>query len=455
MTNRTLLIVDDDPGLVRSLKWAFDGCRVVTATDRQTAMRALREHDPGVVSLDLGLPPVPDDPSEGLKVLEDILGLSPHAKVIVVTGQDDRRNAVHAIGLGAYDFYQKPIDAEILGMIVERAFNVHELELENQRLQQKESHPLDGLLTASDKMEELCRTIEKVAPTDVSVLVIGESGTGKELLARALHRRGSRSQQSFVAINCAAIPDNLLESELFGHEKGAFTGALRQVKGKIELAHRGTLFLDEIGDMPLVLQSKMLRFLQERVVERLGGREAIPIDTRLVCATHHDLEALAAKGQFREDLYYRIAEIVLTVPPLRERGDDAVLLARHFAGRYAQQQGKRRLPMAPEALSALRRHPWPGNVRELENRVKRAVTLSDGPSITAGDLDLVGDQDAAAGAPHRTSSLREARERMERQLLLDALAEADGNLTAVSKILGVSRPTVYSLLRQYAIRWSG
>ncbi len=330
-SKRTLLIVEDDPGLQSQLRWSLDDYNVLLATDRESALAHLRRSEPPVVTLDLGLPPDADGTSEGFATLEQILSLAPETKVIVVTGTDDRNNAVRAVGMGAYDFYQKPIDAEILSLIVDRAFRLHTLERENRLFnRQRGGSPLDGIIAASESMLKVCRTVEKVAPTSVGVLLLGESGTGKELLAQALHSLSPRADKGFIAINCAAIPDTLLESELFGYEKGAFTGAAKQTKGKIEYADSGTLFLDEVGDLPLGLQSKLLRFLQQRVIERLGGREEIPVDVRVVCATHQDLPELVKQGTFREDLYYRISEITIKIPALRERAGDAALLAQSF-----------------------------------------------------------------------------------------------------------------------------
>ena len=451
MTTRRLLLVDDDPGILRGLKWSFGEYELFTASDRESALRQVRNHRPAVVTLDLGLPPAPDGAEEGLRALSEILALAPETKVIVVTGNEQREHAVRAIGLGAWDFYQKPIDGEVLALIVRRAFNVHELETENRRLQQQtRDSGFQGIITSSERMNALCRTIEKVAPTDISVLLLGESGTGKELFAHALHTLSPRRPGPFIAINCAAIPDNLLESELFGHEKGAFTGAVRQVKGKIELAQKGTLFLDEIGDMPMGLQVKLLRFVQERVIERVGGRESIPVDVRILCATHQDLEANIRDGRFREDLYYRIGELALTIPPLRDRQDDCLVLARHFADRFAADHGRRRLHFAPDALAALRHHKWPGNVRELENRIKRAVILADGSTIGAEHMGLTAPAEETRSGP---ATLQEMRDEAERRALYGALAEAAGNLSAAAKILGVSRPTVYSLLKQHNVTW--
>ncbi len=451
MPARTLLLVDDDPGVLNSLRWSFDDCGILTAIDRNSALREVRDHRPAVVTLDLGLPPVPDDVGEGMRALEEILMIAPETKVVVVTGDDQRPNAVKAIGLGAYDFYQKPIDAGILRLIVDRAFNVAELEAENRRLQKAPDTSFFGLITNSSKMFGICRMIEKIAPADFSVLLLGDSGTGKELMARAVHRLSPRREGPFIAINCAAIPDALLESELFGHEKGAFTGAVRQTKGKIELASRGTLFLDEIGDMPMALQAKLLRFIQERVIERVGGREPITVDVRIVSATHRKLDDRIVQGEFREDLFYRLSEITIQIPPLRERDDDVILLARHFVDACCRKQGLRRLDLAPDALVALRQHAWPGNVRELENRIKRAVILAEGGTLTATDMDLKVPE-AAVAAAVGTFSLRRAREEAEREALLHALADAAGNLSAAAKLLGVSRPTIYNLLRQHNVR---
>jgi two-component system NtrC family response regulator len=452
MTLEKLLLVDDDRGILQALKWSFDTYDVLTATDRAEAIEAVRRHRPKVVTLDLGLPPHVDDPREGLAALREILAIAPRTKVIVVSGNDERQNAVTAIGLGAWDFYSKPIDAESLALIVSRAFHVYDLEEENRRLRLRSRGPFEGLVTSDPGMIEVCRTIEKVAPAEVSVLLQGESGTGKEVMARALHDLSRVAEGPFVAINCGAIPETLLESELFGFEKGAFTGAIKQTKGKIELADGGTLFLDEIGDMPAPLQVKLLRFLQERRIERLGGRASIEVDVRIVCATHQDLPKRIAEGQFREDLFYRISGISITIPPLRERGEDAVLIARYLVERFSSEQGRRAMPLGEDAVLAILRHPWRGNVRELENRVRRAVILGIGPEIKAADLDLVGEDDPAAPAVDgRSLSLREAREQAERAALREALARADGNLSAAARLLEVSRPTLYTLLRQHRL----
>lgn len=442
-----LMLVEDDPGLLGQLRWCFDDYEVVTATTRDEAIAQLRRTEPAVVTLDLGLPPDPGGASEGLATLEQILTLAPHTKVIVVTGNNDRDNAVKAVALGAYDFYQKPVDADLLSLIVKRAFHLYELEEEHRRLGwQQETNPLPGLAAASPEMLKVCRTIEKVAPTDVSVLLLGESGTGKEVLARAVHTLSNRRDFRFVAINCAAIPENLLESELFGYEKGAFTGAASRTRGKIEYADGGTLFLDEVGDLPPPLQAKLLRFLQERVVERVGGREEIPVDVRVVCATHQDLKGLISEGGFREDLYYRISEMNIAIPPLRERSGDTHLLARIFLERFAREQGRPVKGFSPEALHAMERHAWPGNVRELENRVKRAVIMADGALVTSEDLEL-----SEEGEDPMMLNLRRVRDEAEGRALRRTLQIVDGNISRAAELLGVSRPTLYDLLKKHGL----
>ncbi len=447
-TDRRLLIVEDDEGLQRQLRWCFEGYEVAVAGERNEAIACLRRHQPGVVLLDLGLPPDPGGVSEGLATLQEILRLSPETRVIIVTGDNDRTNAVRAIALGAYDFYQKPVEQDVLTLMVDRAYRVHELECENRRLQQTQiSSPLDGIVAASPQMLKVCRIIEKVAPSDVTVLLLGASGTGKERVARALHERSARARQRMVAINCAAIPENLLESELFGHEKGAFTGAVKQTPGKIECANGGTLFLDEIGDLPLGLQSKLLRFLQERVIERVGGRQEIPIDVRIICATHQDLQAKIADGSFREDLYYRISEITIRIPAVRDRDGDALLLAKSFLHRYAGEQGRAIRGFDQEAMVAIESYDWPGNVREIESRVKRAIIMTDNAYITPDDLEL-----DAGGHAVMPLNLKQVREEAERNAILRALGSSDSNISEASKLLGVTRPTLYSLLEKHQIR---
>jgi len=444
---RTLLVVEDDLGLQRQIKWCFDGYEVVTADSREAAVAAVRRHEPQVVLQDLGLPPDPAGVAEGLASLTQILALAPFAKVIVMTGNGDRDNAVKAIANGAWDFYQKPVDSEVLRLIVERAFHVAELEAETRsRREAGGVQPIEGIIAVSHEMTQLCRKIEKVAPADVSVLVLGESGTGKELLARALHLLSPRRAKRFVAINCAAIPENLLESELFGYEKGAFTGAVKTTPGKVETAEGGTLFLDEIGDMAPALQAKLLRFLQERVIERVGGRQEIPVDVRVVCATNQDLQVLIEQGRFRADLYYRIGEVTLKVPALRERRACIPVIAQQLLRRYGEQNKRPRLTFGLDALQVLENHEWPGNVRELENRVKTAVIMSDGPFISAEDLGL-----GAPGDPGRWLNLREVRSRAEQVAVRQALALADGNISRAADLLGVTRPTLYDLLEKFGI----
>ncbi|HNS93144.1 MAG TPA: PEP-CTERM-box response regulator transcription factor [Thauera sp.] len=444
---RTLLIVEDDLALQKQMRWAFDACETVVASDRESAIAQLRKHEPAVVTMDLGLPPAPDDVSEGFKLLREILTLAPDTKVIVLTGQHDRENAVKAVGLGAYDFFAKPFEPELLNLTIERAFRMHDLQMENARLAALEGSPLSGLLTRDPGMLKICRTIEKLASASATVALLGESGTGKEILARGLHMLSPRARERFVAINCAAIPDTLLESELFGYEKGAFTGAVRQTLGKIETANGGTLFLDEIGDLPLALQAKLLRFLQERSIERIGGREEIPVDVRIVCATHRDLKAQIQAGVFREDLYYRLAEIVIEIPALREREGDATFLAHAFVQRFAKENGRRAPMLADDALSAIEAHRWPGNVRELENCIKRAVIMADGDCISAEDLGLAaGDEDLSI------FNLRQVREDAERAAVLKVIARTNGNIARAAEILGVSRPSLYDLLGRFGLK---
>ncbi|MES2021475.1 MAG: PEP-CTERM-box response regulator transcription factor [Pseudomonadota bacterium] len=439
-----LLIVEDDLGLQRQLRWAYEGYEVLTAIDRATALDAVRAAEPAVVTLDLGLPPDADGTSEGFATLAEILRLKPDTKVIVASGHGARESALQAIADGAWDFYAKPIDIDALGLIVARAFHVHALEAENRRLATRATGTaLGGMITASPEMLKVTRTIERVAGADVSVMLLGASGTGKEVLARGLHDSSPRRGGAFVAINCAAIPETLLESELFGHEKGAFTGAIKTTEGKIEQAQGGTLFLDEIGDVPLPLQVKLLRFLQERTIERIGGRKAIAVDTRIVCATHQDVDAMVASGSFREDLYYRLAEIVVRIPSLAERSGDAVLLAQHFLKSYAKSMHAAVTGLSPDARAAIAAWGWPGNVRELENRMKRAVIMAEGKLVTAADLDL------AEGAAELPLNLRAARESADRSAIAQALARAEGNISNTAKLLGVSRPTLYDLLKSY------
>ncbi|MDH5325875.1 MAG: PEP-CTERM-box response regulator transcription factor [Gammaproteobacteria bacterium] len=443
-----LLVIEDDPGLQRQLKWCFEGYEVLIAGTRESAIAQLRRYEPSVVTLDLGLPPDPANATEGLKVLQEILTLAPYTKVIVVTGNDDRENAIQAVSIGAYDYYQKPIDSKMLSMIVDRAYTLYQLEDENRKLVRKNRlTPIEGIIASSPQMMKVCRTIEKVAPVDVTTLLLGESGTGKELVARALHSMSGRESKPFVALNCAAIPDNLLESELFGYEKGAFTGAAKQTRGKIEFAEGGTFLLDEIGDLSLALQAKILRFLQERVIERVGGRQEIPVDVRVICATHRDLEQMIKEERFREDLYYRISEITIQIPPLRERSGDALLLAKSFLEKFCSLQGRSAKVFSSDAQAAIVQHLWPGNVRELENKVKRAVIMSDSDQVTAEDMEL--DSIVSSDNIVNVLNLRYAREQAEITAVQQALSLTKNNVSKAAELLGVSRPTLYDLMNKF------
>jgi two-component system, NtrC family, response regulator len=445
-----LLIVEDDLGLQKQLKWCFDEHEVLVAATRSEALAQLRRFEPPVVLQDLGLPPDADGVSEGMHTLKEMLSIAPQTKIIVVTGNNDRDNAVKAVSLGAYDFYQKPVDTDVLRLLVSRAFHIHALEEQNRALREAQVNaPLEGLIATDDAMLKVCRMVEKVAPTDVSVLILGESGTGKELIARALHTQSGRKNAKFVAINCAAIPEQLLESELFGHEKGAFTGAVKQTIGKIEVANEGTLFLDEIGDMPLALQAKLLRFLQNRVIERVGGRQEIPVNVRVVCATNKDLQALILEQRFRQDLYFRIGEVSINVPPLRDRRGGPTVLAHAMLRKFSGVQSRPKRGFTEEATAALEAYAWPGNVRELENKVKTAMIMAEGSLLTAEDLGLKESVDGGL-----LFNLKEVRTRAERQAIRQALAITDGNISRTSELLGVSRPTLYDLMEKYGIRVS-
>jgi two-component system NtrC family response regulator len=445
---KILLVIEDDPGLQRQLRWSFDGYEVLVAGDRESALALARRHEPAVVTMDLGLPPDPDGASEGLATLEQILELAPDTKVVVLTGNQDHGHALKAIGMGAYDFHQKPCDPDMLGLVVERAFYLHSLQQENRRLMEAQAYSsISGIITRDPALVKVCRNIEKVAPSDATVILLGESGTGKEILARTLHQSSARRGKRFMAINCAAIPEALLESELFGYEKGAYTGAVKQTPGKIELAHEGTFFLDEVGDLPLPLQAKLLRFLQERVIERVGGRKEIPIDVRIICATHQNLKKLIEEARFREDLYYRLSEIVITIPPLRERVGDAALLAHHFRNKFCVQEKRSSLNFSKEAMAAIENHTWPGNVREMENCIKRAVIMADGPLIGVDDLGL-----QAPAVEAEPINLRQVRDKAEYDALMKALARVDGNVVKAAELLGVSRPTIYDLMNRHRIK---
>ncbi|HWG66565.1 MAG TPA: PEP-CTERM-box response regulator transcription factor [Rhodanobacteraceae bacterium] len=444
-----LLIVEDDTGLRSQLRWSFEDYAVVMAGARTDALAMLERHKPAVVLQDLGLPPDPAGTTEGFATITEIQAQAPHTKIIVVTGNGDRDNAVKAIGCGAFDFCSKPLDLEVLRLIVSRAFRVHELEAENRRLRSQTSMVLEGIIGASEPMRNACRLIEKVGPTNASVMLLGETGTGKELFARALHRLSARRDEPFVAINCAAIPEPLLEAELFGYEKGAYTGAHKQTRGKIEMAEGGTLLLDEIGDMPPALQSKLLRFLQERVIERIGGREPIPVDVRIVCATHQDLPDLIRDGRFREDLFYRVSEVSIRLPPLRDRAGDAVLLAQHFLEQAASRHRRTLRGFSAKALKAIEAYSWRGNVRELENTINSAVIMADGKQIGVDDLHL----GAAGGA--EVLDLRQVRSEAEKRAIRRAINNVGGNLSRVADLLGVSRPTLYDLMDKYGLKKQG
>jgi len=440
-----ILVVDDDLGIQKQLKWSFSGYEVIFAEDRTSAIAQLRRFEPKVVTLDLGLPPDPSNATEGLATLEEILALAPQTKVIVVTGNNDKKNALKAVNLGAYDFYQKPIDSDTIQILVSRATNLFNLEMENRHLAElapsmdKIIGPSEGILVAS-------RNAERIAQTDISTLILGESGTGKEVFARSIHEHSLRKDNAFVAINCASIPENLLESELFGYEKGAFTGANKTTMGKIETAQNGTLFLDEIGDMPIGLQAKMLRFLQERVIERVGGRSEIPVNIRVICATHRDIPTMVADQTFREDLFYRVGEISIMIPPLRERDNDVVLLAKTFLVQYNEEFKTKIKGFSDSAIKAMKQHKWPGNIRELQNKLKSAVIMAEGSHIQAEDLSLLFHDD---GPSIDTLNLREVREHAESRAIRNAYLVAEHNMSKTAELLGVTRPTLYSLIEKY------
>ena len=441
----TILVVDDDLGIQKQLKWSFTDYNVVFADDRTSAIAQLRRHEPKVVTLDLGLPPDPANASEGLKTLEEIMALAPRTKVIVVTGNNDKENALKAIDLGAYDFYQKPIDSDTIKLLVNRALNLANLEHQN-RILAKARPAMGRIIGNSEAIQAVMRKAEKIAGTDISTLLQGESGTGKEVFARSIHEHSPRKDKPFVAINCASIPENLLESELFGYEKGAFTGANKTTLGKIETAQGGTLFLDEIGDMPIGLQAKMRRFLQERVIERVGGRTEIPVDIRVICATHRDLQQMVANETFREDLYYRVGEIPIFIPPLRDRDQDIILLARTFLNTYREEFGAKAKSFSDTAIQAMLNHKWPGNIREMQNKLKSAVIMAEGSVVQAEDLGLMaprGDNEP------ETLNLREVREMAESRAIRRAYQTADKNMSKTAELLGVTRPTLYSLIDKY------
>ena len=442
-----LLIVEDDEGLCSQYRWAFPACEVLIAHARPQAVAIVKRDAPPVAIMDLGLPPDPDGVSEGFATLEEILRNAPRTKVIVVTGNGERRHALKAISSGAYDFCEKPVEIETLRTIIDRSLHLYRLEEENRRLAATPARsPISNIITAHPAMLKVCRDIEKIASANVPVLLLGESGTGKEALARAVHDLGPRAKNPFVAINCGAIPENLLESELFGHERGAFTGAVKQTLGKIENAHKGTLFLDEIGDLPHPLQVKLLRFLQDQIVERIGGRQKIQVDTRIVSATNANLDEKIAQGVFRGDLLYRMNALTVRIPPLRDRGSDISLLATYFLNRFNQEFNRGIRGFTEQASVAMNAHDWPGNVRELENRVKRAVVMADNRLIDAADLELE--------APHESLpdlDLRTARLRAEREVIQVALARSNNTLAVAARLLGVSRPTLYGLMEAHGL----
>jgi len=442
-----LLIIDDDKGIQKQLKWCLSDYNVVLADDRESAIAAVRRHEPKVITLDLGLPPDEANATEGLLALQEILTIAPHTKVIVITGNDDRTNALKAISAGAYDFYQKPIDADVIGVIVARAFSVAAIEDENRKMREVAGSDI-GIIGNSEAIDRLRMMVKRIAPTQITALLLGESGTGKEVTANAVHIASDRSKKPFIAINCASIPENLLESELFGFEKGAFTGAHRATKGKIECAEGGTLFLDEIGDMPFSLQAKLLRFLQEKTIERLGGRQEIDVDVRVVCATNQNLEEMVADKTFREDLFYRVSEITLNIPPLRDRDEDVLILAQYFLQMYATEYKRNVKSFSEDGLSAIKAHKWPGNIRELQNKVKSSVIMTTGTQVTAFDLGFFDHSDTEF---ELSLNLRTVREKAESLAIQKAYALAEGNMSKASELLGVTRPTLYSLIEKYAL----
>jgi two-component system NtrC family response regulator len=447
-----LLLVEDDDEIRTQMRWALASeYAVVLAGDRTTAVEQFRTNRPSVVLLDLGLPPNPGTPEEGLATLSEILAIDRMAKVVIVSGQGEKGPALRAIGAGAYDFLGKPVEMDELKLLLKRCFHLAKLEREYFQMQQTlREDSFEGLLGTGPRMQSVFDAIRKVATTDAPVLILGESGTGKEMTARAIHQRSARKNGPFVAINCSAIPESLIESELFGHEKGAFTGAHAQRKGRIEHSSGGTLFLDEIGEIPLPIQVKLLRFLQEQYIERVGGRQEIPVDTRVIAATNADLKKGMSSGTFREDLFYRLAVVQILLPALRDRDDDIVLLAQAFLQRFAADNGKSGLTFAPDALRAIRQYTWPGNVRELQNRVKRGVIMSEGKRLSAADMEL-----EAAGGSSGATTLKEARERLENEMIRNVLRKHSGKITSAAIELGISRPTLYELMDKLGIEKHG
>lgn len=465
---KKLLIIDDSPEIRKQLKWGLGkNYRILLAESVDEALKLFKEHNPPVVTLDLGLPPDVDCATEGLRCLQAIMQTSPSCKVIVLSGNEDHANALMAIEMGAYDYYHKPIDLAELKVILSRAFHLTTLEEDNRSLQAQINTTGDGysgIIGNCLQMQQVFATIKKVASIDVPVLILGESGTGKEMVAQAIHQRGLRKKGNFIAINCGAIPENLLETELFGHEKGSFTGAQSLVQGKVEYADSGTLFLDEIGEMPPLLQVKLLRFLQDKVIQRVGGREDIRVDARIIAATNIDIMQSISDGGFREDLYYRIGVITLELPPLRERGEDILLLANIFLRRFSQEFGKKIRGFSRDALAWLSEYPWPGNVRELENKIKRAGVMAETSIVEPWDLgfvdlpqsipqvDVTAEPSAKAGKLNLAGlTLKEARSRVEYDLLSYALEQSQGNVQNAAEQLAVSRPTMYDLLKKHGL----
>ncbi|WP_281560858.1 PEP-CTERM-box response regulator transcription factor [Thalassomonas sp. RHCl1] len=442
-----LLIIDDDSGVQKQLKWSFSDYDVILASDRESAIAAVRRHEPKVITLDLGLPPDEANASEGLAALQEILAIAPHTKVIVITGNDDRTNALKAIAAGAYDFYQKPVEPEVINVIVSRAFSVAAIEEENRKMRAVAGSDM-GVIGNSASIDRMRMMIKRIAPTSITALLLGESGTGKEVTANAVHLASDRKKKPFIAINCASIPETLLESELFGFEKGAFTGAHKTTKGKIECAEGGTLFLDEIGDMPYNLQAKLLRFLQEKSIERLGGRQEIPVDVRVICATNQNLEQMVQEKSFREDLFYRVSEITLNIPPLRDREEDVLILAQYFLQQYAAEYKRNVKGFSEDGLSALKNHKWPGNIRELQNKVKSSVIMSTGTQVTAMDLGFFDHEDQGY---ELSLNLRAVREQAETLAIQKAYALSTGNMSKTAELLGITRPTLYSLVEKYQL----
>lgn len=448
MEKDRILIVDDEEEIRKQLKWALSAdYEVMEAPDKGSALDLVREKRPHLATLDISLDASSKDGCEGMELLGEALGIDPKLKVIMLTGNDNRELSLRAIKMGAYDYYVKPINLEELKVIFKRALYIQKLEQQNERLvmELEERHKFENIIGSSSGMREVFNVVKRVSPTDVTVLINGESGTGKELVARAIHYCSPRKDKPLGVINCGAIPENLLESELFGHERGSFTDAYAQKIGKLELANQGTVFLDEIGEMSLALQVKILRFLQERVIERVGGSEQIELDVRIVAATNSDLKKKIQEGAFREDLYYRLSVVTISLPPLRERGEDIALLAEHYLSRFSKENNKQIKGFSREAIKALSGYLWPGNVRELENKLKRAVILANNHQITLEDLGL------EAGKDNQARLLKKAREQLDIKFIQEALAKNKGNVSQSAREIGISRVSFYDLLKKYRI----